>query len=786
MSDGTVDTSSIALASHQDYTLGVTGGCGIVGSYEAGLGFPFSSASACQGSVQVDDDGYDDGAPEPDMYDSVNTIVQNCGVPVITVTSPDSGKLPVGQSRVYTASALYASTGACTGSLTERTHDITGMADWEDSDDLGSFNRGVFTAEDNGTTDITATYNGATSPATTVELVDVTLESLTISAASSVADSTAIDLNLTATWTDGTTDFALAPPDGTTCSANNANVTVGGNVTDGFTITGVTAGATSVITCVDTDSTPDVYSNSVLVSVTSACIASISDINVDQVTTNLYAGVPFTLAVECEDSNGDVVDNCVATYAVTTDANAAIDTAFFGAAALTDAGRARVSMDADNGNTAVITATVSEANGACTGGVAGTIGITVLAGGLETIEVDGDETLATNVTSDYTATGYWNGDDFDLTYAAEFISLNTDVGSIVGETNTMQTHLLEGTTTVRAAYEGVVSLGVDQELDVTVEGKQVDHIVISAADETLVGGGTETAQIPANGFHAQLLATVYYTDGSFEDVTDEAEWSLVAPPPSVLFGATVGTDTGVFTSGSGTGAQTVEAAYNLGSDDQLLDSTDTFVVTIVDGAVETLTIVNADNTPASTSIVKGLTNSYGAQATLVGSTAKYWVTDDVTFYTSAASVANYVAHGVLFGSTVGTTNITVGGGGVVSTPITVTVSEKEPIGIACTPDPLCTTVGDKSQVHVVVSFTDGTSQVVTADMARADYSSDAPLVAGFLSQDPIGVITGISVSGTEPSDAAVVSVAWGDFTAQCDVFVAVDITDLAGICQLPD
>jgi hypothetical protein len=188
--------------------------------------------------------------------------------------------------------------------------------------------------------------------------------------------------------------------------------------------------------------------------------------------------------------------------------------------------------------------------------------------------------------------------------------------------------------------------------------------------------------------------------------------------------------------------------------------------------------VNADGSDAATSLVKGTTNDYAVTAQLSGSSNLYWVTNDVTFSSddAAVTIPSTTNDGSVTATaaSVGSALLTAGAAGIVDT-VTVTVTEEELDGIACTPDPICITVADKAQVHVIAHFTDNSTQLVTGEMVRDAYSVDDDAIADFLSQDPIGVITGMSESGT--TTPASVTVTYGGFSDTCDVYVVNDISE---------
>jgi hypothetical protein len=343
---------------------------------------------------------------------------------------------------------------------------------------------------------------------------------------------------------------------------------------------------------------------------------------------------------------------------------------------------------------------------------------------------------------------------------------------------------------VRAAYEGVIALDDGDALEVTVQDKQAQSLTISAATETLVDGGTDTAQIPArNGatqFSVQLTATVAYTDGSSGPV-DINDVTFTAGPvgsPATLTGFSLNAGAnGLMKSGTGTGTQVIHASYTGGYSETVVDD---FNVTVVAGNVETLTFVNADGTVAATSLVKGLHNEYAVQAKLVGSVALYWVTNDLTYASNngaVVSIPSSTADGSITATAaaVGSAQLSAGGAGKVAT-LNVSVTEAEPVGIECAPNPICITVDDKAQVHVYANFTDGTQLLVTSEMIRSAYSVDNTDVADFLSQDPVGVVTGIAETGLlAPAE---VSVTWGGFApVTCDMYVVDDIESCDELVQ---
>jgi hypothetical protein len=702
-----------------------------------------------------------------DNYITLNTM--DCGAPQLTITA-DTGKIPVGQTRRFKVTAYYPASASCIGTDAERTFDVTPLVTWTGISAVGSFNSAtnqeVFSATKAGKVTGTASYNGG-SATYDFEVVDVYVKSLTLSAADTVNKGASIPLTVTTVWTDdGTTEFTglSTPASDMTWNTSLPTALTVSQPNPGeakWNATGETAGQTTALSVTYNDgSHPSVTSNVININVVNVCIAEIDSFVTDQGSFDLPAGVPFTLTdISCKDSTGAIVTNCPVEYSITSGA-ANIDTAFFGVDFATT-GKARIATTAASGATSQIRATVTQ--NACPSGVTHTETLKVTADKLNSIKVEGLSTLPKGVEEEYKATGFYGSKSFNLSYAATWTSLTSTIAQFTSGKNPLVTSKTTGgTTTLRAAYEGVVSLGPGQEKDVTVEDKVPTSLAIKAAAPTTVGGTTDTADIPANGFHVALVATVTYSDGSTKDVTSDADWNLDG---ALLPGLTLTNN--VIQSGSGTGTQKVKAKYSYNN----VTKTATFNVTVNSGALESLTIVNANGTAAATDVVLGLSNAYGAVAKLVGSTEQYIVYDgDATFYTSAVTVADFQGDwGVLSGLTLGSTNITVARNGIVSPKVAVTVTNREPTGIECLPD-LTLSPGDKGQLHVKVSFTSGDPIYVTEVDSLV---SDNTAVADFDPSDPFGVVSAISVGD------ATITVTWTGtvngapktFTNTCDVEV---------------
>jgi len=662
--------------------------------------------------------------------------VQACGLPTVTISTSATGKLPKDQVRDYTASALYAASSTCTAALSERTVDATAAATWAVVDQSVSnvaspAAGGHITGNNAGTANVQATYRTVASNKLALEVVVVTLQSLTIAPSPTltipVGASGAQTVTVTAIWTDGTTTYNLAPPVVAWTVGNpaaiGAPVLVGGTNNKEWTVQGLTAPTSSTLYAHYTSGTT-VTSNTITANVTAACITAIT-LNAPG---NRPAGVPFALTYQCTASDG-THPACTPTFSKV-DASSIIDDF---ASKFTAEGVARIAPTAPAGLTATMTASVTGCASATK--TSNVVTIAVETGALSSISIQPEKLKIPRGTKGLMeAWGHYPSGTYELTLVATYASSNLPIATPDNDgTGNLTAKYVDGSTVVTATYAGVLS----SPATLTVSGKTVSALTITA-DPNLVGGTAASATFPKGGFTLQLYATATYSDVTSGDETANVGWALTAP---VLTGTTFLGTPGLLSTGSVGGAQVVTATYPSGCTSGCV--TKTFTVNIVDADLSALTIVDAVGGAAATSVAAGLLVPYKGQATLLGSAVKYWVTGDLA-WTPVTGTIGYVGNGADAGKfqAVAPGIVTLGAskGSVSAGPVAITVTNAVPQYIYCYPSTLTLPINNKAQLYAKIHNSSGPDTVVTAD----NWVSTNDQVASFATSDPLGVITSVA------------------------------------------
>jgi hypothetical protein len=529
----------------------------------------------------------------------------------------------------------------------------------------------------------------------------------------------------------------------------------------------------------------------------------------------LFPGVPFAIRqVHCV-NNLDADASCTIEYSVTEGA----DLVTFDV----DTGLGMVSETAEAGGTVEITAIVSEDYGACPTLTERTFTFDVLPLDLDNImvalsdgtgndDVSEDDDGQFNVTLPYEvdepiqATGvyvYWYDSlphyyYIDLTRVASYESLNTGVADFQTDSNVLST-LEYGRTTVRASYMGVTSFSdlpnEPYELDVKVSDKVVEYVEISVR-QTVVGVEDEV-RVPIGEFTVQLVATAYYSDGTYDDVTittdtpDEFEWTIESPESA---GAGTVSSEGLFTSGSVAGDHEVMFTYTYGTYGETV--TDTIIVTVDPGALASLNLIDADHEGTTTSIIRGRTNDYDAVGTLAGSTTQYYMSDRDLAYSSSNSTQGgtidddgvldtlLLCDGVPCDPTTTQIIVSHATSGVNSSGLWVEIIDAVAEGIVCRPGWVQRTPDDTVQFLVEILYSNGDSPAIvanTTEWTNLSFDSGNPVVADILDGSPKSTVTALEIG------VATITATWYDtvsdmtFADTCDVEVVEELS-IPGTC----
>ena len=291
-----------------------------------------------------------------------------------------------------------------------------------------------------------------------------------------------------------------------------------------------------------------------------------------------------------------------------------------------------------------------------------------------------------------TATGSYNdGTKVDLTNSALWSSSNTAVATVSSSTTSAATvtALSQGTVTITATM-GTGSSAVSGGVQLTVSSAQIVSLAIAPPTATF-----------GIGLLQKYVATGTFDDGSTQDLSNVATWSLGTANVAKVNG------NGYFT-GAGVGSSTVTATWNqvTGSAQAIVDASSLTVLAV---------------SPATAQIAQHTTQSFRALATLTdGSTLDVSSAPGIVWTSSDHSVATVSSSGTATGLPPATSSasatIQAQLGSSPSAPTgaaSLVVTNALPAAIAVGPANLTTQAGSATGYTAIGVFNDGTSQNVT-------------------------------------------------------------------------
>lgn len=364
----------------------------------------------------------------------------------------------------------------------------------------------------------------------------------------------------------------------------------------------------------------------------------------------------------------------------------------------------------------------SAAIAAAVGGVRGTAMLLVTDAALASIALSPTAPrLAPMTTTRLTATGTWtDGTTQELTTQATWASDAPAVAQVSNVSPTQGRVLAHatGSATLSASFAGVTGTTT-----VTVSGATVVAVDVTPSAPT----------VPA-GLQVALTATGTFSDGSTQDLTELATWAS-----SDATRATV--SNGPSTPGSVTalavGTPSITATWQGTSGSATVTVTSALLVAI-------------DVTPASTTLPRGLTQDFTATGTFSdGSTAP--ITSEVVWSSSDAAVAPVSnaagSQGRATALAVGTATITATLAGRTGTA-SLSVTQAALVSLAVTPASTSLPRGLTAQYHATGTYTDGTTQDVTA---TATWATGDGAIATISNGASRGLAVGVGVGSTTVS-----------------------------------
>ncbi len=318
----------------------------------------------------------------------------------------------------------------------------------------------------------------------------------------------------------------------------------------------------------------------------------------------------------------------------------------------------------------------------------------------------------------------------DVTQVAIWKTSNPAIASL-GQPGAF-TGVAAGTVMISATFGGAVVSA-----PVTVTNATLQSLTLE------VPGGTAGGITVPAGIDVSLGATGVFSDGTSQSVTTQAQWT--SSDPSV---ATVSQDGVVHPVAPGTAVITVERDGASAS----------VTVTVTDAVLQGIAL-----TPPSLTLAKNTTAALRATGTFSDGTTRD-VTSQVTWGSSDTSVVT-IAAGVVTARAPGAAVVAAAtADGALSATASVTVTDATLVSMAVTPGTVAMAAGLTQQLTATGTFSDGTSQDLTATVGWT--STNVAVAAVSNAADSAGVVSGLapgtatiraSLSGVNASAAVTIS-----------------------------
>jgi uncharacterized protein YjdB len=339
--------------------------------------------------------------------------------------------------------------------------------------------------------------------------------------------------------------------------------------------------------------------------------------------------------------------------------------------------------------------------------------------------------LPVNTSLQYTATGtYKDGSSRDLTALVSWASSFTSIATI--NAAGVATGKAAGSTTISASLGGITGSS-----KLTVTAPTISSIVVTPDGLTL-----------GIGIGQQYTATAIYSDGSTQDLVSGVTWSSSATGVTTINGSGLAT-----TVGAGTATITAKVG----------SFTDTTLLTVV-----AANLVSISVTPTPASIAVGTDQQFSAIGSFNDGSTQ--LLTSVTWSSSSSSVATINSAGLATAVGTGTANITATSGSVSGTAA-LTVTGATVTSVVVKPANSNMPVGTTKQFTATASFSDGSSENVTASVL---WGSSKPGVASINNQ---GMVSSVATGSTT------ISAVLGSVTGTTSLTVTT--VKLVGIAILP-
>lgn len=615
--------------------------------------------------------------------------------------TPSNAVSPVGVPVTFTA----------IGTFTDTTQqDLTGQVSWTTSPAgiatfgaPGSALASRATGVAAGSTVVTATL-GAISGTASLSISSASLTGITVSPASvSLPKGTSQQLTATGAYTDGSTSDVTTLV--TWTSSVSATASVSNAQGSRGSVTALALGGASV-----TASLQGVVSAPTTVTVTDAVLTTVAVSPSFVAVPNGHSQAYTASGTYSDGQQGDITDR--ATWSI---ANPLVGT-------LTASG-ASVSVKAVAGSgSTTVTAALDGRSASATFSAIGAV--------LETLAIaPGDITLANGRSQTFTVTGtYSDGTSRDLTSSALWATTDAavaqvDLGSVVAMAST-------GTATVSATFEGqTVSVRV------TAGAPVLDTLAIEPSSSVIPNGLTQA-----------LVATGFFSDGSFSNVSALVNWSS-----SLTARATV-SSTGLVTAKSA-GASTITVSI-INSEGTAVAASAT--VTVVAPLLNSIAVA-----PTAPSIAAGTSIRFTATGLYTDGTSQN-ITSLVTWVSSTptvATVSNALGSvGLAQGASAGSSTISATLGAVTG-QTALTVNTATLVSIEIAPQAPVLANGTSVQLSATGTYSNGSVQNLDGQVSWSVSGTALTIDGnGLLSANAVGsgVVTA-SLSGVDATTPATVT-----------------------------
>lgn len=550
---------------------------------------------------------------------------------------------------------------------------------------------GLATGRDPGTAAITASFDGVTSPAATLEVTDAVVTSLEVSPTLlALPNGTSDNMTATAIFSDGTSQtvtadasWAVIPADGSIVAVSNADGSEG-------QVTGVSEGTATVT------AEYGGFDASATVNVTGGVCESLS---VSPTPTSIAAGRTVELSATCENTDGTTRD--VTPLASWNDPTPTIATV----------GNADPNWGVVTGVSAGV-ATISATYLTFTADAE----VTVTDAVLESITIENADDIAAGLDRQLQARGSYSDGTTPLITDEVTWSVNPVDGSIAIVSNAdgnegLVTGVAVGTAIITAT-DPVTSINVSVSINVT--SAVIDRIEVSPA----------TTDLPL-GFTEQFEAFATLTDSSVVNVTDTVNWSVVPVDGSVATVSNAEDSEGLVTA-TGAGTATITATSSGGV-------SDSGTVTVSTAAPTDL-IIRPDAAGSPDVYYNGGTQQFTAELVFDDGSSMF-VTDDTnwTIDPDAGAIGTIDNSGVdrgLFSATaVGTGTIIAFYAGIESSVAIEVVAPPTLDYIVVTSDHDDLPIGETFQFSCIAYYTGGADPVDVTAEAASTFDSDDEDVA---------------------------------------------------------